>query len=106
MYFCIMISAHLQPYYPKMIEILKAHRVQYAALFGSVCTDRFGPDSDVDLLIEFDSIPEGTYALNMWSLEEQLTNLFSRKVDLVKKDTLRNPYLLASINRSLEVVYE
>ncbi len=39
---------------PRITQILKQNQVKRAYAFGSVCTERFGPDSDIDLLIAFD----------------------------------------------------
>jgi len=51
------------------------------ALFGSVLTDRFGPDSDVDVLVEFDPehIP-GLIALS--GMERELSQILGRKADM------------------------
>ena len=51
------------------------------ALFGSVLTDRFGPDSDVDVLFEYD--PEHIPSLfDVAAMEEDLTGILSRKADM------------------------
>jgi predicted nucleotidyltransferase len=51
------------------------------ALFGSALTDRFGPHSDVDLLVEFEpEAPVGFF--EMAEMETQLGELLGRKVDL------------------------
>jgi len=59
----------------------KRHHITKLAFFGSVLTDRFGPESDVDVLIEFhpDHIP-GLFALV--GMEEEFTELLGRKVDM------------------------
>ncbi len=60
----------------------EAHGVRHLALFGSVLTDRFGPSSDVDVLVDFlpDRVP-GFFKLA--ALEGELSELFGgRKVDL------------------------
>jgi len=66
----------------KVRAFCEAHGVRRLALFGSVLTDRFGPASDVDVLIDFlpDSVP-GFFKLA--DLEAELSRLFGdRKVDL------------------------
>ncbi|MHA1479810.1 MAG: nucleotidyltransferase family protein [Candidatus Thorarchaeota archaeon] len=59
----------------------KQHHIKKLSVFGSVLRDDFGPDSDIDVLIEFepDSIP-GFFELI--EMEEELSELFGRKVDI------------------------
>ncbi len=65
----------------------KKHHITKLALFGSVLTDRFGPESDVDVLIEFDQehIP-GLFALS--GMEFELTDILGRKADMRTKGDL------------------
>lgn len=56
------------------------HRIRRLALFGSVLRDDFGPDSDVDVLVEFEDghVP----GLAFFAMESELTRILGRKVDL------------------------
>jgi len=70
------------------IEIPKAeieafcrrNRIRKLALFGSVLRDDFGPDSDVDVLVEFE--PGTRVGLRFFALEQELSELLDQKVDL------------------------
>jgi hypothetical protein len=90
----------------QVAHILKAHHVRRAYAFGSILTNRFDADSDVDLLITFKKIPFGEYTTNYWSLEEELEKLFQRKVDIVVEKNLTNPYLKKVITATRTVIYE
>ena len=58
------------------------------ALFGSVLRNDFGPDSDIDVLIRFKS--ERTPGLfGMAGMQQELADLFSRRVDLVSRAGIR-----------------
>jgi uncharacterized protein len=77
-----------------VLAILQAHRddlrqrhVKSLALFGSVARDEAGPDSDVDLLVEFDGSPVGLFAYV--ALERYLAALLGRPVDLVTRNGLK-----------------
>ena len=73
------------------------------ALFGSVLRDDFGPDSDVDVLIEFASDSDR----DLWEwpdMQDELSALFGRRVDLVSKRGLRNPFRRARILATREVL--
>jgi uncharacterized protein len=60
--------------------------VRELALFGSVARDQAGPDSDVDLLVEFDR-PVGMFAF--LELKEYLEELLGTPVDLVTRSALK-----------------
>jgi predicted nucleotidyltransferase len=91
---------------PQVRQILRDHRVKSAHVFGSVCTDRFSEDSDIDLLVSFKKIPFGQYAENFWSLEESLQGLFQRNVDIVVEKNLRNPYFIKVMNQTKMAIYD
>ncbi len=61
-------------------EICRRHSVRRLSLFGSALRDDFGPESDVDLLVEF--VPGRTPGLAFFTLQEELAGLFGRTVDL------------------------
>jgi uncharacterized protein len=65
-----------------------SHRfgVRSIALFGSYARDEAGPDSDVDLLVEFEGRP--TF-LGYMGLIEYLEDLFGRRVDLATRDKVK-----------------
>ena len=73
------------------------------SLFGSVVREDFGPDSDVDVLVEF--APGHAVSLfRLVNMQEQLSAVFGRRVDLVSKKGLSR-HLRERILRSREVVY-
>src|SRR5439155_760596 len=62
-------------------------RIRELALFGSVLTDEFRPDSDVDVLVTFDEPqPDWGPWMSRWvEMEEELQSIIGRKVDVVEK---------------------
>ena len=102
-----MLNPQIQAVLPQVIKVLKEHRVKRAYAFGSACTDKFNSNSDVDLLIGFETIePFDGYAENFWDMEEKLTALFNRKVDLVPEHTLKNPYFIKVMEKTKTPLYE
>lgn len=74
------------------------------SLFGSVLRKDFGPESDIDVLISF--APGGRISFdNRVQMVQELEEIFGRKVDLVVKENLRNPFRRHAILTSREVVY-
>jgi len=81
----------------------RSHGIIRLALFGSVLTDRFGPESDVDVLVEFD--PERLPTLfDVVIMERELSEMFGRKADLrTLKDLSR--YFREEVMRTARVQY-
>lgn len=73
--------------------------------FGSVCTDKFNDQSDVDLLISFDNLSIEQYTDNYFDLHEKLEQLLNRKIDLLTEKSLSNPYFIQSINQTKQLIY-
>ena len=74
------------------------------ALFGSVLRDDFGPESDVDVLISF--LPGHSMTLESFiEMQEELQLLFGRKVDLVEKRLVKNPFRRHEILTTRKVLY-
>jgi predicted nucleotidyltransferase len=82
-------------------------RVVELALFGSVLRDDFGPDSDVDVLVRFES--EQTPGLfGIVRMEQELSELLGRQVDVVTRGAVensRNYIRRKAILNSAQVVY-
>ena len=92
---------------PGLTSILKKHKVTRAYAFGSVCTEAFGANSDIDLLVRFeDGIEPITYSDNYFDLLFKLRDFLGREVDLVSETSVKNPYFLLSVNRTKQPIYE
>lgn len=78
--------------------------IRELALFGSVLGDRFGPDSDVDVLVTF--APNARWNLfDLVEMASELENIFGRHVDLVEATAIRNPFRRQSILGSKRVIH-
>lgn len=92
------------------IENLKTlclkYNVKSLYAFGSVCTENFNENSDIDLLISLNTMDYGDYADTYFELVEKFENLFNRPVDLVTDKSLGNPYFIESINQTKTPIYE
>jgi predicted nucleotidyltransferase len=80
--------------------------VKRLELFGSATDGRSDSDgSDLDFLVVFDPSFGGSRADRYFGLLETLESLFSRSVDLVELEAIRNPYFRESIERSRTLLY-
>ena len=79
-------------------------RVRELALFGSVLREDFSPESDVDVLVTFDQ--EAPWSLwDVIAMRGELEQMLGRKVDLLEKDAIRNPFRRREILRTYQVVH-
>lgn len=90
----------------KIKALCMTHNVKSLYAFGSVCTDRFDKNSDIDLLISFNPMGYGDYADTYFELVEKLEDLLKRPVDLVTDKSLSNPYFIESVNLTKTPLYE
>ena len=87
----------------KIAEFCRRHRIRTLALFGSVLRDDFRPESDVDVLVEFD--PEATAGfLRLAAMELELSQIMGRHVDLRTPPELSR-YFRDEVVRIAEIQY-
>ncbi len=93
----------------KNIDIIRdlclKHKVGKLFAFGSILTNRFQEDSDIDFLVDFAGVDLYDYADNYFDLKFSLESLFSRKVDLLENKAIQNPYLRNSIDSTKQLIY-
>ncbi len=83
-------------------DFCKRHAVRKLALFGSVLRDDFRPDSDVDVLVEFE--PGHAPGLAFFGMQDELSQLFQREVELHTPAFL-SPYFRREVERAADVCY-
>ncbi len=87
----------------QLADFCRRNHIRWLALFGSVLRNDFGPDSDVDVLVEFD--PEAHVTMFTLSrLQRELETIFARPVDFVLKDGLKRR-IRNSVLASAQVIY-
>ena len=87
----------------KIADFCRRHHIKRLALFGSVLRDDFGPDSDVDVLVEFE--PGHVPGWKFFSFEEELSQLLGRKADLNTLGFLSR-YFRDRVMKEAEVQYD
>ena len=89
----------------KIIALCKRYKVKRLSVFGSVLTDRFDKDSDVDFLVNFDKAAITDYFTNFFDLKYALEELLGREVDLLEEQAIRNRYLKENIEQNKTLIY-
>ena len=74
------------------------------SLFGSVIRDDFGPESDVDVLVEFVD-GAGWSLFDLMDMRQELSALLGRSVGLVEKAAIPNPYRRRAIMENKALIY-
>ena len=84
----------------RIAEFCKRHRIRKLSLFGSVLRGDFGPDSDIDVLVEFE-FDTRVGLISLAGLELELGEIIGRKVDLNTPGFLSKYYRDRIINEAV-----
>jgi len=88
----------------RIAEFCRKWQIKELALFGSALCEDFRPDSDVDLLVVF-AQPVRWTLWDFIDMKDELSAMFGRPVDLLTKQSLKNPFRRHSILTSRRVIY-
>lgn len=87
-------------------RICVKHKVKSLSLTGSGFSGTWDPHtSDLDFIIEFETMNPGEHADLYFSLSEELEHLLGYPVDLIEMAAVSNPYLRESFSSSQESLY-
>ena len=95
----------LQKYQAAIVKLCKAHKVKSLYAFGSVLSDHFNAESDIDLIVDFASMEVEDYADNYFDFKFSLQDLFKRPIDLLEEKAIKNPYFRENVNQKRQLVY-
>lgn len=85
--------------------LCKSHKVKSLYAFGSVLTDKFNDQSDIDLIVDFSDIQLLDYADNYFDLKFSLEDTFKRSVDLIEEKAIKNPYFKRAVEKNMQLIY-
>lgn len=88
-----------------IINLCIKYKVKSLYVFGSVLTDRFNDKSDIDLIVDIDSIDPFDYADNYFNLKFSLQDLLKRPIDLLENKAIKNSYVRQNIDNSKSLIY-
>jgi len=87
----------------QLAAFCQKHRIRKLSLFGSVLREDFRPDSDVDVLVEFEQ--DAHIGWQFITIEDELSELLGRKVDLNTEGFLSR-HFVKKVLASAQVIYE
>lgn len=94
-----------EAYLSEITKLCKSHKVNSLYAFGSVLTDNFNEESDIDLIVDFQQIPVESYADNYFDFKFSLQDILKRPIDLLEEKAIKNPYFLENINQNKRLIY-
>ena len=89
----------------QIVALCEKHKVESLYVFGSVLTERFNDESDIDFVVVLDKAKVEVYFDNYFDFKYALEDLLNRSVDLVEEQTIRNIYLRQNIDASKQLIY-
>jgi uncharacterized protein len=81
----------------------KRHHIRRLSFFGSILRDDFGPQSDIDVLVEFQ--PGHTPGLAFFGMQDELSSLLGRRVDMHTQASL-SKYFRDEVLSAAQVHYD
>ncbi len=86
-------------------ELCKENRVKHFSVFGSVLTDSFSSESDIDFVVDFDENDPIKYTDLYFQLKEKLEEILMRQIDLIEERGIKNSFFRKEIEESKVVLY-
>ncbi len=83
-------------------DFCKRHKIKNLSFFGSILGPDFRPESDVDVLVEFET--DSTPGFDFFSMQEELTEIIGRPVELHTPNFL-SPHFRENVIKEAQVLY-
>lgn len=95
----------IKPYEEQIKKICAELHLKRLDLFGSATTDNFGPDSDLDIIVEFKKDVNFNHFDSYFLLKKGLQDIFHRPIDIIVDGSIKNPYLKKNIAQTRKNIY-
>lgn len=96
---------YLIQYNDDIVRLCKQHKVKTLYAFGSVLTDTFNNESDIDFVVDFSNVSLEEYADNYFDLKFSLQDTLQRNIDLLEEKAMKNPYLKEVFTQQKQLIY-
>ncbi|MCW3787791.1 nucleotidyltransferase family protein [Plebeiibacterium sediminum] len=95
----------LNQYTEQIKRLCELNKVKTLFAFGSITTDDFRPDSDIDLIVDIEDSDPISYSDKYFNLKFQLEDILKRHIDLLEKKAIRNRFLKKEIDQTKVLIY-
>jgi predicted nucleotidyltransferase len=97
---------YLTSYIQQIRGLCEQHKIERLYAFGSVLTERFSEESDVDFLYTFkDDVPLLDVVDYYYGFQNELEKTLNRTIDLTSEKDLKNPYFIEEVNATKQLIY-
>lgn len=86
-------------------QLCKENKVKNFSVIGSVLTDNFSSDSDIDFVVDFDENDPIKYTDLYFQLKDKLEKILKRQIDLIEDRGIKNSFFRKEIDESKVVIY-
>lgn len=100
-----MLDQLLQSNLQQIGELCRANGVVRLDVFGSILTENFSAESDIDFVVLFRRDEQTNAFHQYFDFKEALESVLGRKVDLVCENAIRNPYFKQEVDKTREPLY-
>lgn len=95
----------IETYKEQILRLCENYNVKSLYSFGSVNSKLFTVNSDVDLMVDFNTTDPLEYTENYFELKFALEKILNRSIDLLENKAIKNPFLRESIDNSKVLIY-
>ena len=95
----------IQQHIDQIKRLCELNKVKALFVFGSVITDKFRSDSDIDFVVEIDDNDPVSYTDKYFALKFKLEEIFRRQIDLLEQKAIKNRFLRQEIDRTKIQIY-
>lgn len=95
----------IETYKDQIQRLCENYKVKSLYSFGSVNTTKFNEQSDVDLMVDFETTDPIEYTDNYFDLKFELERILNRSIDLLEHKAIKNQFLRENIDRSKILIY-
>ena len=88
----------------EITDFCRRWHIEELSIFVSALRADFGPESDLDILVSFDADVQWSL-FDLIEMRYELAEISGREVDLVEKESLRNPFRRSEILSDRKVIY-
>ncbi len=86
-------------------SLCEIHKVKSLYAFGSVLTEDFNENSDIDLIVDFHPLNVLEYGDNYFELKFSLESILNRPIDLLEEKAIKNPYFIRNVINKRQLIY-
>lgn len=86
-------------------QLCREYSVKNLSVFGSVLTNSFSTDSDIDFVVDFEENDPIKYTDLYFQFKDKLEQILKRKIELIEERGIRNSFFKKEIDESKVVIY-